>query len=116
MAGFEYLLVWQKAMALVRSVYGLTTRLPPDERFGLVSQLRRAAVSIPSNIAEGHGRSSDRELSRFLSIALGSLREIQTLLYLVRDLGFADPATELKQCEEIAKMIFGLRKSFLADN
>ncbi len=114
MAGFEDLVVWQKAMGLARSIYDLTAGLPEDEKYGIISQMKRAAVSVPSNIAEGHGRSSSRELSRFLSISLGSLREVQTLLYLARDLGYADPSKELEQCEEVAKMIFGLKKSLEA--
>ena len=111
MGGFDDLVVWKKSMALARSIYDLTAALPKEEKYGIVSQIRRAVVSVPSNIAEGHGRSSCREFSRFLSISLGSLREVQTLLYLTRDLGYADPSTELEQCEEVAKMIFGLKKS-----
>ena len=97
MSGFDDLVVWQKSMALARSIYDLTVALPKEEKYGIISQIRRAVVSVPSNIAEGHGRSSSREFSRFLSISLGSLREVQTLLFLARDLGFADPSKELEQ-------------------
>lgn len=111
MGSFQDLVVWQKSISLARSVYDLTTELPKEEKYGLISQVRRAAVSVPSNIAEGHGRVLKREFARFLSIALGSLREVQTLLILTRELSLADPTQQLNQCEEIAKMIYGLMKS-----
>ena len=80
--------VWALSMELSRTVYRLTAAFPKDERFGLVSQLRRAAVSIPSNIAEGAARDSDNEFRNFLSIARGSLSELDTQLDLSYDLGF----------------------------
>ena len=116
MGSFQDLNVWQKAMKLVREVYELTAQLPKEEKYGIVSQLRRASVSVPSNIAEGHGRSSKRDFSRFLSIALGSLREVQTLLLLCDDLGLAKPSAQLTQCEDIAKMHHGLMKSLEGKN
>ena len=81
---------WQKGMELAKVVYSLTVRFPPDERFGLTNQLRRAAVSIPSNIAEGKGRLTTGELIQFLGIARGSVLEVQTQLELATMLGFGD--------------------------
>ena len=116
MGSFQDLVVWQKAMGLVREVYKLTEILPREEKYGIVSQLRRSAVSVPSNIAEGHARTTKRDFSRFLSIALGSLREVQTLLLLCDDLGLAKPSAQLTQCEDIAKMLHGLMKSLEGKN
>lgn len=79
---FKELKVWQKSMDLVVDIYTITTNFPTDEKFGLTSQLRRCAVSIPSNIAEGAGRDSDKEFLYFLSIALGSSFELETQLIL----------------------------------
>src|SRR5262245_32505738 len=87
---FKDLVLWQKAMTLTKSVYRLTTRFPTDERFGLTSQLRRAAVSVPSNIAEGHARHG-QEFARFLSISRGSLAEVETQLLIAIDLGYLQP-------------------------
>lgn len=81
--------VWREAMRLVREVYRLTASFPDEERFGLTSQMRRSAVSIPSNIAEGAARGGTQELLRFLRIARGSLAELDTQLLIARDLGFA---------------------------
>lgn len=75
---YQRLLVWQKAMELVMEVYRATAEFPDTEKFGLTAQMRRAAVSIPSNIAEGSGRGTDREFARFLQIARGSLLELET--------------------------------------
>ena len=85
---FTELLVWQRSMGLARSIYQVTEYLPKSEMFGLSSQLRRAAVSVPSNIAEGHGRLSDQLFRVFLAQARGSLFEVQTQLMLSADLGF----------------------------
>lgn len=79
---FKELKVWQKSMDLVVDIYNVTTNFPTDEKFGLTSQLRRCAVSIPSNIVEGAGRDSDKEFLYFLSIALGSSFELETQLIL----------------------------------
>lgn len=84
----ERLEVWRDAMALVESVYRITARLPDGERLGLTMQMRRAAVSVPSNIAEGAARRSRPEYLRFLSISRGSLAELSTQLEIVRRLGF----------------------------
>lgn len=82
------LIAWQKAMDFVHRVYALTSGFPGDERFGLTSQLRRAAVSIPSNIAEGEGRETPGDFIRFLAIAHGSLREVETQLRISQRLGY----------------------------
>jgi four helix bundle protein len=101
-------------MSLAREVYAITKNFPRDEAFGLTSQLRRAAVSIPSNIAEGHGRLSDKSFAVFLSQARGSLFEVETQLELAASLGyFPDEqlAPILAQCETITRMINALLKS-----
>lgn len=88
---YRDLLAWQKAVMLVELVYRMSARLPVDERFGLTSQLRRAAVSILSNIAEGHGRESTKEFTRFISIARGSLAELETQLEIALRLNMVTP-------------------------
>src|SRR5690348_7309713 len=108
---YRDLLVWQKAMYLVEEVYQLTSRFPPDERFGLAAQLRRAAVSIPSNIAEGQARKSTREFVQFISLAEGSLAEVDTQLLLSELLGLCvdrDVQTLFSVIEEIRKMLMAL--------
>ena len=85
---FKQLVVWQKSMELVRIVYGLSKAFPTDERYALTDQLRRAVVSIPSNIAEGNGRASNADYGHFLSIARGSLYETMTQLQVAEDLGY----------------------------
>ena len=109
---YRDLLVWQKAMSLVEDVYKLTLRFPTDERFGLVAQIRRAAVSIPSNIAEGQARKSTREFVQFISHAEGSLAEVDTQLTLGTRLGFCkteEVAGIFSRIEEIRKMLMSLR-------
>jgi four helix bundle protein len=93
----ERLDVWQDAMLLVESVYRLTARLPDSERFGLASQMRRAAVSVPSNIAEGAARRSTLEYLRFSSIARGSLSELDTHIAIVQRLGFSEPSPDVDE-------------------
>jgi four helix bundle protein len=114
MAGYQDLKVWQSAMRLTKSVYRLTMSFPVDERFGLTSQLRRAAVSVPSNIAEGHARNTKNEMIRFAGIALGSVAEIETQLILSIDLGLAtssDTAEALTLAGEVGRMLRGLIRS-----
>ena len=87
MRGYQSLIIWQKARALVREIYMITADLPREEMYGLKSQLRRAVISIPSNIAEGYGRQYRPEYIRFLNIARGSCYEVETQLILCMDLG-----------------------------
>ena len=84
----ENLLVWQRAVALAKLLYQATTRLPKDEVYGLASQIRRAAVSVPANIAEGRGRHHEKEFLQFLYMARGSSYELSTLLILAKEVGF----------------------------
>ena len=113
-ASFEDLLVWQRAMGLVREIYRITRPFPSDERFGLTSQLRRAAVSVPSNIAEGHERQTTADFIRFISIAEGSLAEARTQLLIGCDLGYCE-RTEIQitfdEMQEIKRMLNALRRS-----
>jgi four helix bundle protein len=115
MAGsFKDLVVWQRSVELTLAVYKLTSVFPESERFGLVNQLRRAAVSVPSNIAEGYGRSSKGEYIQFLGHARGSNSEIETQLVIARALGFGskqalDAAEDL--CNEVGRMLGGLLRS-----
>lgn len=99
---FRDLIAWQKAMALARLVYKASTDFPDSERFGLVPQIRRAAVSIPSNIAEGYGRRRTQEYIRFLDIAKGSLCEVETQMILAHDLGMVK-AEQFHACEELIR-------------
>ena len=108
MAGYKDLKVWQKSMDLAVEIYQLVKNLPKEETYGLGDQMRRAAVSIPSNIAEGHGRGADIDFSRFLSIAQGSKSELETQLELCNRLGFLSleqTAKSLSLLAEIGKML-----------
>jgi four helix bundle protein len=108
---YRELIVWQKAMGMARSAYLLSRELPKAEAFGLVSQLRRAAVSVPSNIAEGHGRLSDSQMRYFLGNARGSLYELQSQLELAGDIGLLEEAKVrdlMEQGWEVARLINGL--------
>lgn len=111
---FRGLRVWEASMVLVEAVYGVAGGFPSDERYGLGSQLKRAAVSVPSCIAEGNARGSTKDYLRFLSMAKGSLAEVQTQLMLATRLGLAardrvDPA--LKQATTVSLLLQSLRKS-----
>lgn len=111
---YRDLLVWQRAMDLALGIYALSRSFPDSERFVMVSQLRRAAVSVPSNIAEGHARSSTRDFLRFLSIALGSLAELETQLILAHRLDYLDQdrlESTLVLAGETGRMIRGLQTS-----
>ena len=103
------LIVWQESMKLVRLVYQVTREFPREEIYGLTNQLRRAAVSIPSNIAEGAARVGNREFIQFLNIAQGSLSEVETQLLIAKDLGYLKEGTELFDlCSRIASLLGGL--------
>lgn len=108
MKNFRDLIVWQKSMALVIEIYRLVNYLPKTETYALSDQIRRCAVSIPSNIAEGYGRNAHRDYARFLSIARGSKYELETQLELCVRLGFI-PEEQMKNayglCDEIGKML-----------
>jgi four helix bundle protein len=111
---YKDLKAWQCAMALVLEVYRSTARFPREEMFGLTSQLRRAAVSVASNIAEGKGRFSDRELSQFLAIARGSVFEAETQVAIAIDLGFLDEPQSralIERCGEVGRLLNGLIRS-----
>ena len=111
---YSELVVWQKAMDLVTAIYKITSSFPADERFGLTSQVRRAAVSIPSNIAEGQGRKSTGAYINHLSIAYGSLMELETQIQIALRLNFVgaeETSILLIQTNEIGKMLSGLKNS-----
>ncbi|MDB5011969.1 MAG: ribosomal protein [Daejeonella sp.] len=115
MHNFKDLRVWQKSMDLTTDIYKLLACFPIDEKFGLISQLKRAAVSVPSNIAEGAGRNSNKEFSHFLSISLGSLFELETQLIISNNLNLinSDSLSEINnKISELQKMIFSLKKSY----
>lgn len=109
--------VWQKAIDLVVAIYRTTTLFPQEERYGIVSQLRRAAVSLPSNIAEGQGRKSSGEFRRFLYTALGSLMELETQLIIADRLGYLRDGTSedfQRRTGELGRMLNGLIRSLPA--
>lgn len=110
----QNLIIWEKSMELAKSTYNLTINLPETEKFGLMTQMRRSAISIPSNIAEGAGRSSDKEFKHFLGIANGSVFELQTQLLLAKNLSLiqkmeVDPLIDI--CTELQKMIYSFRNN-----
>ena len=112
MQRFQELTVWQRSHALVLRVYRLAGQFPADERYGLTSQLRRATLSVPTNIAEGSKRRGRAEYARFLNIAEGSLAETEYLLIVCRDLGYASDSVLnpiLEETAQIAKMLNALR-------
>ena len=114
MNNYKELIVWKKAIDLVIEVYKLTDNFPNNEQFGLTSQIRRAAVSVPSNIAEGAGRRSSKEFEHFLSISLGSCFELETQIIISQELKYinSDNCNVFEQLiSEVQKMIRGLQKS-----
>lgn len=115
--GHRGLIAWQRAMDFAANCYALCRSLRAARHFSLASQIERAAISIAANIAEGYGRHSSAEFVRFLNIALGSLREVETLLDLVGRIGAGKRETLLalaSQSDELGKVLFGLRKAALA--
>ncbi len=118
MFGFQKLDVWQKAIEFADVVYSTTRRFPADERFGLISQMRRAAVSISSNIAEGSSRNSRKDFARFIEIATGSLFEVVSQSRVGRNQGFLTPEefqTIYAASEEQSRMLSGLRRSLFGE-
>lgn len=111
---YRELLVWQKGMDLVDMVYDHTQPMPREEMFGLTSQIRRSAVSVPSNLAEGHARSSTRDFLRFIAISKGSLAELETQLLIAERRHYIEKKAVnamLDQCDEVNRMLTGLQKS-----
>ena len=114
---FKDLKAWQASIAIAKQVYFLTQSFPKHEIYGLSNQIQRAAVSIPSNIAEGSARDSTKDFLRFLSISLGSLAELETQLILAEQLEYIDAVTLrnlLTKTDEIQRMLRGLQKSLKA--
>jgi four helix bundle protein len=112
MQRFTDLKVWQRSHALTLEMYRVTSSFPDHERFGIVSQLRRAASSVPTNIAEGSKRARNQDYARFLNIAESSTAEVEYLVILARDLGYIGPdvsAPLLREADEIARMLHALR-------
>ena len=105
---YTELKVWQKSMDMVEEVYKVTSKIPEEEKYGLVAQLRRAAISVPSNIAEGYGRITTKEYVKFLAIARGSSSEVETQLLICQRLNYlstTDILTSVSLIREIGKMI-----------
>lgn len=111
---YRDLKVWENGIRLCKQVYAITQKMPKEEMYGLTSQIRRAAVSIPSNIAEGSARGSTREFMRFVTIAMGSLAELETQLYLAVELNFIEVEPTqfvLKETDVLGKMLRKLHQS-----
>ncbi len=109
---FKELEIWKRSRLFCSQIYAITSKFPSDEKFGLTNQLRRASVSIPSNIAEGSSRNSNKDFARFLEIAIGSAYEVETQLLIASDLGFIDTEELEKtviELNEIIKMISRFR-------
>lgn len=110
---YKELIVWQKSIELVKEIFVLTENFPKSELYGLVSQMRRAAVSIPSNIAEGYGRNSSKEYAQFYFIAYGSALEVETQLIISKELQFVTEKELTKSkllLEEVCKMLYAMIK------
>jgi four helix bundle protein len=115
---FQDLVVWQKAITLVTEIYRVTQKFPKEEIFCLISQLRRAAVSVPSNIAEGQGRLSEKEFRQFLGNARGSLSELETQIIIAKNLGYlADPDFDNLSTiiSEVGRVLNGLISSVISE-
>ncbi len=114
MHNFEKLLFWQKSIVLAKNIYIICKEISNDEKYGLISQIKRSAVSIPSNIAEGSGRNGNKEFNHFLSIALGSAFELQTQLILIKELNLLPEekiSTLLNEVSEIQRMIYSFKNN-----
>jgi four helix bundle protein len=114
MHNFKNIIAWQKAMSLVKDVYLLTEKFPKQEVYGLASQINRSAISIPSNIAEGSGRNSNKDFMRFLDISISSSFELETQILLAKELSFITDEKMtliLEKLAEVQKLIFGFQKT-----
>jgi four helix bundle protein len=114
---FKDLVVWQRSIDLTEAIYKLTSKFPDAERFGLTNQMRRASVSVPSNISEGYGRATKGEYFQFLGHARGSCSELETQLLIAKRLGFGTTAnleSADSLCNEVGRMLGGLMKSVRA--
>jgi four helix bundle protein len=117
MKGHHRLEVWKRAIEMVTNIYKITEDFPKTEIYGLSMQMRKSAISIPSNIAEGAGRSSKKEFEQFLSIAQGSVSELETQLIIANKLNYiSDIDNLIKELDETSKMILGLSKSLKNKN
>lgn len=106
---------WKESMALVKQVYEFTEMFPASEAFGLTSQMRRAAVSIPSNVAEGAARTGAREFAQFLNVAKGSLSELETQILIAKDLGYGGPADDLlESADRVSRLLAGLHRKVVS--
>ena len=108
---FRELKIWKESMTLVKEIYLITSQLPSEEKFGFVSQINRCAVSIPSNIAEGSGRTSNKEFIHFLNIAISSSYELETQLILVEDLFQLDSRKQIDHLKELQLKIGAFKRS-----
>ena len=111
---FQDLIVWQKSHALALDVYRVTARYPKTELYGLTSQVRRAATSVPANIAEGFKRASRADKARMLNLAQGSLEELRYFLLLARDLGYESDARLAANLDEVARLLDAYRRKILS--
>lgn len=111
---YKELKVWQKAMDLAEAIYDVTKGFPSEEKYGVTSQLRRCAISIPSNIAEGAGRNTNKDFSRFLDVSVGSLFELETQVLLSSRVGFLNLSSKdtlIDEVSQIHAMLIGLKKT-----
>jgi four helix bundle protein len=119
MQDFTQLKVWQKAHSFTVDLYKMTADFPPDEKFGLTNQMRRASVSIESNLAEGCGRNGDKEFSRFVDLAQGSAFEVRCQLFIARDLGYLSVdkfQLLIHKIDEISRMMVAFQKKLKANS
>src|SRR5690554_1256390 len=113
---FRELNIWKNGMKIVKSTYQISKGLPNDEKFGLTSQIQRCSVSIPSNIAEGSGRSTEKDFIRFINIGLSSSYELETQLILVNDLYKLETDVLIEEINELQRMIIGFKRSLSSEN
>lgn len=113
---FRDLIVWRKSHEFVLSVYGFTKDFPKDERFGLTSQFRRAAISIPANVAEGFKKKGASDKTRFMNISQGSVEECRYYLILANDLGYGDAGPLMTRLEEVSKLLTAYSRAITANS